>query len=95
MIERVSKPGPTAAVGAVKATGGQGRSAVAPGNTEPGKSLPKLIQLARELTEQGPPVDYAKIAQIRQAIAKGEYHIDTDAIASAILRYGASPNSDD
>lgn len=95
MMERVSKLGPTAAVGAIKSTGARAQSPNASSHAVTGKSLPKLIELARALTEQGPPVDYAKIAQIRQAIAQGEYHIDTEAIASAILRYGASANSDD
>lgn len=53
-------------------------------------TLPKLVQLARELSNQGPPVDDAKIAQVRQAIAEGNYHIDTDAIANAILRFAKS-----
>lgn len=52
-------------------------------------TLPKLVQLARALSDQGPPVDQAKIARVRQAIAEGNYHIDTDAIANAILLFSA------
>lgn len=50
-------------------------------------SLPKLIGLAADLAKQGPPVDYARIAQIRQAIAKGEYSVDADRIAHAMIGY--------
>lgn len=53
-------------------------------------SLPKLVNLARELAEQGPPVDHAKIAQVRQAIAQGSYHIDTEKLATAILLYAGT-----
>lgn len=51
------------------------------------QSLPTLVSLAADLAQQGPPVDYAKIAQIRQAIASGTYEIDFRATAAAILGY--------
>jgi flagellar biosynthesis anti-sigma factor FlgM len=47
----------------------------------------KLTALARELADAGPPVDYARIAQIRQAISNGGYHVDAQAIAGAMLRH--------
>jgi flagellar biosynthesis anti-sigma factor FlgM len=50
-------------------------------------SLSKLTALARELTDAGPPVDHARIAQIRQAISLGSYRIDPGAIADAMLLY--------
>lgn len=53
----------------------------------PTASLPKLVSIAAELAEQGPPVDYAKIAQVRQAIAKGEYSVDVQSIAHALVGY--------
>jgi flagellar biosynthesis anti-sigma factor FlgM len=50
-------------------------------------SLPKLVQMASALAQQGTPIDYAKIAQIRHAIANGDYKIDTSRIADAMLRF--------
>jgi negative regulator of flagellin synthesis FlgM len=52
------------------------------------KSLPKLISLASELASQGPPIDHAKIARIREAIALGTYRVQPEAIANAILGFG-------
>lgn len=52
---------------------------------EPKTPLPKLTALARQLVSEGPPYDLARIAQLSQAIASGEYKIDTAAIADAIL----------
>lgn len=63
-------------------------SVPAPAHPEPSAaSLPKLIGLAADLAKQGPPVDYARIAQIRQAIAKGDYSIDADRIAHAMIGF--------
>jgi negative regulator of flagellin synthesis FlgM len=50
-------------------------------------SLSTLTAMARELSDAGPPVDHARIAQIRQAIAQGSYRIDPNAIADAVLRH--------
>lgn len=50
-------------------------------------SLSKLTAMARELTDAGPPVDHARIAQIRQAISLGRYRLDPNAIADAVLRH--------
>ena len=50
-------------------------------------SLSKLTAMARELSDAGPPVDHARIAQIRQAISLGSYRIDPSAIADAVLRH--------
>jgi negative regulator of flagellin synthesis FlgM len=50
-------------------------------------SLPRLVSLAAELSRQGPPIDYAKIAQIRQAIALGRYEIDLKATLVAIFGF--------
>ncbi len=52
-----------------------------------GASLPKLVNLATELSKAGPPVDFAKIALVRQAIAQGEYSIDVDRIAHAMVGF--------
>jgi negative regulator of flagellin synthesis FlgM len=50
-------------------------------------NLPRLVTLAADLARQGPPVDYARIAQIRQAIAEGSYKIDPAKIAAAIVTF--------
>lgn len=51
-------------------------------------TLSKLVSMARALAEQGPPIDSAKVARVRQALADGTYHVDVEALASAMLRYG-------
>jgi negative regulator of flagellin synthesis FlgM len=50
-------------------------------------SLPTLVSLVAELANQGPPVDTAKIARVRQAIADGSYHLDSQQIADGMLRF--------
>lgn len=45
----------------------------------------RLTILARELAKQEPPVDHARIAQLRQAIASGGYRPEARAIADAML----------
>ena len=50
-------------------------------------NLSTLTAMARELAAAEPPLDYAKIAQIRQAIALGSYKIDSHAITNAMLRH--------
>ena len=48
---------------------------------------PKLVNMATELAKAGPPLDHAKIDQLRQAIARGEYLQDVDAIATSMVRF--------
>lgn len=60
-----------------------------PGNELAGKSLPQLIQLADELASEPPPVNYARIAEIRDAISTGNYRLDPNAIAQRILGQGS------
>jgi negative regulator of flagellin synthesis FlgM len=50
-------------------------------------SLPKLMQMAAALAQQGTPIDYVKIAQVRRAIAEGDYKIDPGRIADAMLQF--------
>lgn len=52
-------------------------------------NLPKLVALATELARHGPPIDYVRIAQIRQDIAQGTSLIDPDAIAKAMMNFGS------
>jgi negative regulator of flagellin synthesis FlgM len=53
-------------------------------------SLPQLVNLATALARQGPPVDHARIAQIKAAIANGYYEVDVNRIAAAILTTGSA-----
>lgn len=64
-----------------------------PVNVERIKSLPKLVSLASALAEQGPPVDFAKIAQVRQAIALGTYRVNPDKVADAMLRFAGKQDA--
>lgn len=55
------------------------------GSDVEGKSLPQLVSLASELASSPPPLDYARIAQIRAAISTGSYRVDAESIAQALL----------
>jgi anti-sigma28 factor (negative regulator of flagellin synthesis) len=55
--------------------------------------LANLLQLSRELSEQGPPFDHARVTQIRQAIADQSLVIDARAIANAIVTFGLDQKS--
>jgi negative regulator of flagellin synthesis FlgM len=83
-IQRVSGTTPASRVEqrreAATAAGG---NAPAPAPSRP--TIPRLVSLAGELVRQGPPYDYAKIAQIKAAIALGSYEVDVDRIAASIL----------
>lgn len=61
-------------------------TATAAAATQPNVPLSKLTTLAKDLVAEGPPYDLARIAQISQAIATGDYKIDAAAIADAMLR---------
>ncbi len=54
-------------------------------NAHPQAGLPKLMQMAAALAEQGAPIDFAKIAKVRHAIANGDYNIDANRIAAAMV----------
>ncbi len=58
-----------------------------PLDAAPGVTLPRLLNLVADLASSGPPLDYAKIAQVRRAIADGSYKIDADALAKAIVSF--------
>ncbi len=47
----------------------------------------RLISLANEMAAQEPPVDYARIASLRAAIASGEYSVDPVAIAKSMALF--------
>lgn len=47
----------------------------------------RLIGLARELSEQPPPVDHARISALRNAIANGSYAVDAALVAKAVTHF--------
>lgn len=61
-----------------------GGARTAASTTVPGA---KLIRLAADLAAQAPPVDSARVASLRTAIAEGTYSADAKNIALAMLRY--------
>lgn len=46
---------------------------------------------ARDLAAQGAPVDYAKVEQIRAAIANGAYALEVKAIAARMIALDLPP----
>lgn len=66
------------------ADAGNASSRTAASVTVPGA---KLIRLAADLAAQAPPVDTARVASLRTAIAEGTYSADAKNIALAMLRY--------
>lgn len=60
---------------------------VRPLEVAPNVTLPRLLDLVADLAHAGPPLDYARIAQVRRAIADGSYKIDADALAKAIVSF--------
>ncbi|WP_422059269.1 flagellar biosynthesis anti-sigma factor FlgM [Sphingopyxis sp.] len=47
----------------------------------------KLIRMASDLASMPPPVDAARVASLRTAIAEGSYRLDSATIALAMLNY--------
>ena len=88
MVHPVSTSGiaKTRAVAASKAEVGQPLADVSVPAISVSPSL--LSRMVHDLTEQGPPVDFAKIAQLRQAIATGRYHVDPRSVARAMIGFG-------
>lgn len=62
-------------------------AAVAPPKSASSVAVSVLADLARELSRQEPPIDHAKIAQIRMAIAQGHNNVDAEQVASALARH--------
>lgn len=60
---------------------------VRPMEVAPNVTLPRLLDLVADLAHAGPPLDYARIAQVRRAIADGSYKIDADALAQSIVSF--------
>lgn len=89
-----SKIGPVGAVGRAVPLRRVASESVAamrtPAQLQPAQeNLPtaKLTRLAGSLADQAPPVDVARVASLRTAIANGSYSIHPAIIASAMLDF--------
>lgn len=84
-IVRAAAPRRIAGEAAVPA-GTPARAAAAP------DALPvaRLINLATDLAAQGPPVDVARVATLRNAIASGQYGVHSSVIAGAMVDFHQS-----
>jgi negative regulator of flagellin synthesis FlgM len=79
MIDKIGICGP-AAVERVARTG------IAAGRSVAGEPVvQETVSTVAALVSQGPPVDVAKVAAIRAAIADGSYAVDADAIAARLV----------
>lgn len=60
------------------------------GIAETGKTtIPSAISTtASQLATEKPPFDAQKVSDIKQQIASGSYHVDTDALAAKMLDAG-------
>lgn len=88
MINQISSPKAIASIAKTPARAGdkpEDFSARSGASGSPA-TLSKLISMARSLADQGPPIDGAKVARVRQALADGTYRIDVEALANAMLR---------
>ena len=65
---------------------GAGKDSAAPGDTVNLTSRAQLLERLDKSLSALPDVDAARVDEIKAAIANGEYEIDADAIASAMLR---------
>ncbi len=82
MVDPVNSSGPAQAAPIVR---NANPKLALPAAGEPTPSdLPGLFNMAAKIASEGPPVDYAKLAQIRTAIFRGNYPIDTNAVANAM-----------
>ena len=88
-----SKIGPVGAVGRavpLRRVASESVAARAPAQLQPAQeNLPtaKLTRLANSLADQSPPVDVARVASLRTAIANGSYGVHPAIIASAMLDF--------
>lgn len=84
MVDSVNSSGPVQGTAAIRRIG-KGPSPESAKQTTLA-DVPNLVRQATEIANQGPPVDYVKLAQIRTAIFRGDYPIDARAIADAIAQ---------
>ncbi len=65
----------------------------------PGQSLmsdpritTQISNIAAELSVLGTPVDVAKVAEVRQALALDRYQVSPDQVAEAMLNFAGKPD---
>lgn len=85
-----NRPGKTSSTGA---TGAASQSAQKPGAQDSSTSAKveltgsgKLLAQAEESLASIPTIDSARVAQVKQAIADGDYVVDAEKITDALLR---------
>lgn len=49
--------------------------------------IARLISMAQQAADQGPPIDQNRVATIKAAIADGSYQLDAAKTASSMLRF--------
>ena len=69
------------------------RNAPAQGSAAPKAGEAALTNPAAQLAAAGAPIDTAKVASLRQAIAEGRYPIDPQRIADAMIKLDVPPKS--
>ncbi|MFM7027599.1 MAG: flagellar biosynthesis anti-sigma factor FlgM [Chakrabartia sp.] len=82
MVDSVNASGPVQGVAALRPASTKAAPQAAHQRTL--ADVQSLVRQAAAIADQGPPVDYVKLAQIRAAIFRGDYPINTRAIADAI-----------
>lgn len=82
MVESLNTTGAVQGTAIVRKVSAKVTPETAPQTTR--ADVPNLVRQAAEIANQGPPVDYVKLAQIRTAIFRGDYPLDARAIANAI-----------
>jgi len=73
-----------------QAPAGKDAGAVSKGDTVELTSHAKLLERLDKTLASLPAVDDARVAEVKAAIENGEYEIDADAIADAMLRFERS-----
>jgi len=83
----INAVGPTgiARTPAVRSEGVSQNAPVAKVESTDAKASGGVTTAAAELAAQGAPIDTAKVASIREAIANGTYKIDAKAIANRMI----------
>jgi flagellar biosynthesis anti-sigma factor FlgM len=57
------------------------------GFAAPTTPVSQLVKRATLLANQGPPIDETRLTQIARAIALGEYQLDLERLAQAIINF--------
>ncbi len=68
-------------------TGSAAAGTIAPGDTVQLTSGSKLLERLEKSLASLPDVDSARVAEVKAAIENGEFEIDADAIADAMIRF--------